>query len=256
MLLKPIGQEEIAPSQTTVKDSGIYGELGQGNRGAENCAISEQRMDSHVHLIYGKSSFVKKNDDLLESGSQSNSEISTSHLNTSLLSEETSKLSEGNCGGSGSHHEGDVSSKLMVSSSAELCGESHTTENVECAIGVHGKDLNARDHVPISTPSESTQIRILNAVFRQSGIHNFDSDVPVVEVQNVKLNTDLSNMEHEVDGSLLIGECSRENEDDSASFGLIAMAVDSSSEHDMMAFILNEGKVKELTLWLFEEAKK
>ena len=62
-----------------------------------------------MRLLYGKSSFVKKKDDLLESGSQSNNEISTSHLNTSLLSEGTSKLSKSNCGGSGSHHEGDVS---------------------------------------------------------------------------------------------------------------------------------------------------
>ena len=74
-------------------------------------------MDSHVRITYGKSSFVKKNDDLLENGSQSNNEISTNHLNTSLLSKETSKLSKGNYGGSGSHHEGDVSSKLVVSSS-------------------------------------------------------------------------------------------------------------------------------------------
>ena len=158
-------------------------------------------------------------------------------MNTSLLSEGTSKLSKSNCGGSGSHHEGDVSSKL-VSSSAELRGESHTTENVECAIGVHGKDINARDHVLISTPSESTQIHILNAVSRQSGVHNFDSDVSVVEVRNVKLSTDLSNMEHEIDGSLLMGECSRENEDESASFGLIAAAVDSSSEHDTVGFYI------------------
>ena len=42
----------------------------------------------------------------------------------------------------------------------------------------------------------------------------------------MKLSTDLSNMEHEIGGSLPIGECSRENDDDSASFGLIAMAVD------------------------------
>ena len=51
----------------------------------------------------------------------------------------------------------------MVSSSAELCGESHTTENVKCAnvaFGVHGEDINAGDGVPISTPSESTQILI------------------------------------------------------------------------------------------------
>ncbi|RVW23653.1 hypothetical protein CK203_093950 [Vitis vinifera] len=141
------------------------------NRNAENCAILEQKMDSHVQLTYEKSSFVKKKDDLLESGNQLNSEISTSHLDTSLLSEETNKLSEGNCDGSGSHHEGDISSKLVVSSSAELCGESHTTENVKCAnvaFGVHGEDLNAGDHVPISTPSESIQIRIQNAVSRQS----------------------------------------------------------------------------------------
>lgn len=185
------------------------------NRNAENCAILEQKMDSHVQLTYEKSSFVKKKDDLLESGNQLNSEISTSHLDTSLLSEETNKLSEGNCDGSGSHHEGDISSKLVVSSSAELCGESHTTENVKCAnvaFGVHGEDLNAGDHVPISTPSESIQIRIQNAVSRQSGIHNFDSDVPVVEEGNVKLSTDLSNMEHEIGGSLPIGECSKENE--------------------------------------------
>ncbi|CBI37358.3 unnamed protein product, partial [Vitis vinifera] len=123
------------------------------NRNAENCAILEQKMDSHVQLTYEKSSFVKKKDDLLESGNQLNSEISTSHLDTSLLSEETNKLSE---------------------------------------------DLNAGDHVPISTPSESIQIRIQNAVSRQSGIHNFDSDVPVVEEGNVKLSTDLSNMEHEI----------------------------------------------------------
>ncbi|CBI41072.3 unnamed protein product, partial [Vitis vinifera] len=139
-----------------------------------------QKMDSHVQLTYEKSSFVKKKDDLLESGNQLNSEISTSHLDTSLLSEETNKLSEGNCDGSGSHHEGDISSKLVVSSSAELCGESHTTENVKFS--------------------------------RQSGIHNFDSDVPVVEEGNVKLSTDLSNMEHEIGGSLPIGECSKENE--------------------------------------------
>ena len=49
-------------------------------------------------------------------------------------------------------------SSKFVSSLAELRGESHTTENVECAIGVHGKDINARDHVLISTPFESTQI--------------------------------------------------------------------------------------------------
>ena len=30
MLLKSIGQEEIVPGQTTVKDSGVYDELGQG----------------------------------------------------------------------------------------------------------------------------------------------------------------------------------------------------------------------------------
>ena len=48
----------------------------------------------------------------------------------------------------------------MVSSSAELHGESHTTENVKCAIGVHGEDIKAGDSVPISTPSESTQILI------------------------------------------------------------------------------------------------
>ena len=158
---------------------------------------------------------MKKKDDLLESGNQLNSEISTSHLDTSLLSEVTNKLSEGNCDGSGSHHEGDISSKLVVSSSAELCGESHTTENVKCAnvaFGVHGEDLNAGDHVPISTPSESIQIRIQNVVSRQSGIHNFDSEVPVVEEGNVKLSTDLSNMEHEIGGSLPIGECSKENE--------------------------------------------
>ena len=117
-------------------------------------------MDSHVQLTYGKSSFVKKKDDLLESGNQLKSEISTSHLDTSLLSEVTNKLSEGNCDGSGSHHKGDISSKLVVSSSAELHGESHTTENVKCAIGVHGEDINAGDGVPISTPSESTQILI------------------------------------------------------------------------------------------------
>ena len=98
--------------------------------------------------------------------------------------------------------------------------------------------LNAGDHVPISTPSESIQIRIQNAVSRQSGIHNFDSEVPVVEEGNVKLSTDLSNMEHEIDGSLLMGECSRENEDESASFGLIAVAVDSSSEHDTVGFYI------------------
>ena len=46
----------------------------------------------------------------------------------------------------------------MVSSSTELHGESHTTENVKCAIGVHGEDIKAGDSVPISTPSESTQI--------------------------------------------------------------------------------------------------
>ena len=57
-----------------------------------------------MQLTYGKSSFVKKKDDLLESGNQLNSEISTSHLDTSLLSEVTNKLSEGNCDGSGSHH--------------------------------------------------------------------------------------------------------------------------------------------------------
>ncbi|RVW91839.1 hypothetical protein CK203_030136 [Vitis vinifera] len=130
-------------------------------------------------LTYGKSSFVKKKDDLLESGNQLNSEISTSHLDTSLLSEVTNKLSE---------------------------------------------------------------------VSRQSGIHNFDSDVPVVEDGNVKLSTDLSNMEHEIGGSLTIRECSRENDDDSASFGLIVVAVDFSSEHDTVDFILNEGKVEELTL--------
>ena len=39
---------------------------------------------------------MKKNDDLLESGNQLNSEISTSHLNTSLSSEETNELSDGN----------------------------------------------------------------------------------------------------------------------------------------------------------------
>ncbi|RVW92682.1 hypothetical protein CK203_041552 [Vitis vinifera] len=185
------------------------------NRNAENCAILEQKKDSHLQLTYGKSSFVKKKDDLLESGNQLNSEISTSHLDTSLLSEETNRLSEGNCHGSGSHHEGDISSKLVVSFSAELCGESHTTENVKCAnvaFGVHGEDLNAGDHVPISTPSESIQIRIQNVVSRQSGIHNFDSEVPVVEEGNVKLSTDLSNMEHEIGGSLPIGECSKENE--------------------------------------------
>ncbi|KAL6342583.1 hypothetical protein AAG906_012442 [Vitis piasezkii] len=137
------------------------------NRNAENCAILEQKMDSHVQLTYGKSSFVKKKDDLLESGNQLNSEISTSHLDTSLLSEVTNKLSE---------------------------------------------------------------------VSRQSGIHNFDSDVPVVVDGNVKLSTDLSNMEHEIGGSLPIGECSRENDDDSASFGLIVVAVDFSSEQDTVAF--------------------
>ncbi|WJZ98393.1 hypothetical protein VitviT2T_016920 [Vitis vinifera] len=134
------------------------------------------------------------------------SEIPTSHLNASLLSEEINKLSDGNCDRSGSHHEGDISSKLGVSSSAELHGESHTTENIKCAIGVHGKDINAGVPVPISTPSKSTQIRIRNAVSKQSDIHNFDSDVLVVEVRNVKLSTDLNNMEHEIDGSLPIGE--------------------------------------------------
>ena len=177
-------------------------------------------------------------------------------MNTSLSSEETNELSEGNYYGSGSHHEGDISSKLAVSSSVELRGESHTTENVKCVIGVHGKDINAEDRVLISTPSEPTQIRIQNAISRQSGAHNFDSDVPVVGVQNVKLSTDLSNLEHEIDGSLFIGECNRESEDDSVSFGLIVMAVNSSSEHDTVAFIFNEGRVKELILRSFEEAKK
>ena len=47
------------------------------------------------------------------------------------------------------------------------------------------------------------------------------------------------------------------NEDDSVSFGLIVVAVESfSSERDTVAFILNEGKVEELTLWLFKEVKK
>ncbi|KAL6342546.1 hypothetical protein AAG906_012398 [Vitis piasezkii] len=91
-----------------------------------------------------KEQFCEEKDDLLESGNQLNSEISTSHLDTSLLSEVTNKLSE---------------------------------------------------------------------VSRQSGIHNFDSDVPVVEDGNVKLSTDLSNMEHEIGGSLPIRECSRENND-------------------------------------------
>ena len=72
----------------------------------------------------------------------------------------------------------------------------------------------------------------------------------------MKLSTDLSNMEHEIGGSLPIGECSRETGDGSASFGLIVVAVDFSSEHDTVAFILNEGKVEELTLRLFEEVKK
>ena len=72
----------------------------------------------------------------------------------------------------------------------------------------------------------------------------------------MKLSTDLSNMEHEIGGSLTIRECSRENDDGSASFGLIVVAVDFSSEHDTVDFILNEGKVEELTLWLFEEVKK
>ncbi|WJZ99948.1 hypothetical protein VitviT2T_018352 [Vitis vinifera] len=74
--------------------------------------------------------------------------------------------------------------------------------------------------------------------------------------ENVKLSTDLSNLEHEIDGSLFIGECNRESEDDSVSFGLIVMAVNSSSEHDTVAFIFNEGRVKELILRSFEEAKK
>ncbi|WJZ96656.1 hypothetical protein VitviT2T_015319 [Vitis vinifera] len=134
------------------------------------------------------------------------SEVPTSHLNASLLSEEINELSDGNCDRSGSHHEGDISSKLGVSSLAELHGESHTTENIKCAIGVHGKDINAGVPVPISTPSKSTQICIGNVVSRQSDIHNFDSDVLVVEVWNVKLSTDLNNMEHEIDGSLPIGE--------------------------------------------------
>ena len=134
------------------------------------------------------------------------SEIPTSHLNASLLSEEINELSDGNCDRSGSHHEGDISSKLGVSSLAELHGESHTTENIKCAIGVHGKDINVGVPVPISTPFKSTQICIGNVVSRQSDIHNFDSDVLVVEVRNVKLSTDLNNMEHEIDGSLPIGE--------------------------------------------------
>ena len=81
-------------------------------------------------------------------------------MNASLLSEEINELSDDNCDRSGSHHDGDISSKLGVSSSAEFHGESHTTENVNCAIGVHGEDINAGDCVPISTPSESTQIHI------------------------------------------------------------------------------------------------
>ena len=72
----------------------------------------------------------------------------------------------------------------------------------------------------------------------------------------MKLSTNLSNMEHEIGGSLPIGECSRENDDDSASFGLIVVAVDFSSEHDTVAFILDEGEVEELTLLLFEKVKK
>ncbi|KAL6335522.1 hypothetical protein AAG906_030650 [Vitis piasezkii] len=184
MLLKSIWQEEIVPGQTTVKDSGVYDELGQGmlyievsNRGAKNCAILEQRMDSHW------------------------------------------KPSRG-----------DVSSKLVVSSSAELRGESHTTENVECAIGVHRKDINARDHVLISTPSESTQIHILNAVSRQSGVHNFDSDISVVEVRNVKLSTDLSNMEHEIDGI-----DTSESEFDDVPNSFIAMKLPLNPNHDSEA---------------------
>ena len=42
------------------------------------------------------------------------------------------------------------------------------------------------------------------------------------------------------------------NEDDSVSF----VAMDFSSKHDTVAFILNEGKLEELTLWLFEDVKK
>ncbi|RVW91983.1 Retrovirus-related Pol polyprotein from transposon TNT 1-94 [Vitis vinifera] len=174
-------------------------------------------------LTYGKSSFVKKKDDLLESGNQLNSKISTSHLDTSLLSEVTNKLSEG---------EG----KLL-----ETPGAIYT----KLLVGRVWKVLEMPRDVHTS----------LHYVSRQSGIHNFDSDV-VVEDGNVKLSTNLSNMEHEIGGSLPIGECSRENDDDSASFGLIVVAVDFSSEHDTVAFILNEGKVEELTLRLFEEVKK
>ena len=173
---------------------------------------------------------MKKKGDLLESGNQLNSEISTSHLNTSLSSEGTNELSEGNYSGSGNHHEGDISSKLTVFSSVELRGESRTIENIKCIIGVHGKDINAEDCVLIPTPSEPTQMRFQNTIPRQSGTHNSDSDVPVVEVQNMKLSADLSNLEQEIDGSLLIGECNRESEDDSVSFGLIVMAVNSSFE--------------------------
>ena len=190
-------------------DSNFPGHSGEAsNKDVGNCAILE--MNSHMQMTCGK---IK--DDLLESGNQLNSEMSTSYLESSLLSKETSKLSEGNFDGNGSHHEGDISGKLVVSSSAELLGESHTTENAKCgddAFGVHGEDMNAGDNVPISTPSESTQIHIQNVVSMQSGIRNFGSDAPVVEEGNVKLSTDLSNIEHETGGSSPVGECSRENE--------------------------------------------
>lgn len=182
------------------------------NRNADNCAILEQKMESHVQISYGKSSFVKNKDDLLEVENQSKSEISSSHVEPSLLSEETNKLSEGNCVLSGSDQEGDVSGKLVVSS-AELHEESHVIENVKCAnnaFGVHEKDINA-DHGPSSIPSESTQMCIQKTLSSQSGVHNFDSDFPVVEEGNM-LTTNLCNKEHEIGGSLPSGERSRGND--------------------------------------------
>lgn len=157
-------------------------------------------LDSADSLGY-LSTVVKKDDEMLEVGHQSDNAILGSNSEASQLSVKENKLAKGQIGENGGSEVEEDHDMTLVCSSHELLVTRHDLENlnnVHDSPGIHRKNLNPEDKVSSSTLDDSIAASEEKVVSCQMNVLDCDQGDSVTEKGDPKLGTDTSNVECQV----------------------------------------------------------
>lgn len=205
----------------------------------------EPKMDSVTQITYGES---KHKEDSLQFDQQ----LDIGRSEASLSPVEANKVSKDECHESSRTHMEGISNLSISCSLAEAGDETLVTqasEGVNSTIEVLTENLIAEDHVLLPTAIDSSQICEENKAYKDGDVDGRDDDAFVRKKENAKVPKESTNIDGDIDESLVTGAGSSSFDEGSKEDKLVvseiqhATAVGSSS-----GYLLNPSNLDGLSV--------